>query len=87
MYGMNKVGWWSIRAYSDNGTFTLAKAWAHRLFYFVKLWQEAGFNEGQVFSEEDLAGYHEPVALQELARHAEGLLAVRIRQLRNLRPR
>ena len=31
VYGLTQSGSWSIRAYSDNGAFTLAKAWAHRL--------------------------------------------------------
>ena len=48
---------------------------ASSFFYLVKLWQEAGCHEGHRFSGEDLAGYQEPVALQELARDAEGPLA------------
>ena len=54
--------------------------------YFAKLWLEVDCIEGHIFLEEDLAGYEEPVALTELAEHAVGPLAARIRQLRALSP-
>ena len=33
LYSLTQSGSWSIRAYSDDGAFTLAKAWVHRLFF------------------------------------------------------
>ena len=37
LYSLTQSGSWSFRAYSDDGAFTLAKAWAHRLFLLCEV--------------------------------------------------
>ena len=75
---------WSIALYGDDACLVLARAWIHRMYYFFRIWVDAGSSLAHIYTAGDLLAYVEPLSFVQLAVGANSSLAARILQIRSL---
>ena len=71
-----------IAAYQQDGCAIMARAWCHRMQYFLNL--DLARGESHVFTSGDLSEYHEPSEFTTWAAAAGGRASKRIAQIRTL---
>jgi hypothetical protein len=85
-YGMHRSGRFEVSLYGEQAAQTFARAWAHRMQFFLDLYLASGESQYR-YTQGDKDSYLEPTEFTALASTLKGKVLARAAQLRGTFPR